>query len=155
MQLSTATMSRVPPWKSRANNVYLLSRESTCLIGAGEGGWLANVSPYIRQHVLQLFVFALFFQMHFPGQKVWAKVSNENAFCNRFFHWQRQVSFFFIYYSFFYFIFFWSNLAIVDDDGIWKSGKHAAMTLNEHSREGKVAGGVDRVHTHSPGVSWC
>lgn len=30
---------------------------------------LANVSPYIRQHVLQLFVFALFFQMHFPGQE--------------------------------------------------------------------------------------
>lgn len=67
----------------------------------GQAG-LANVSPYIRQHVLQLFVFALFFQMHFPGQKVWAKVSNENAFCNRFFHWQRQV-FFFVLFHFFYF----------------------------------------------------
>lgn len=59
---------------------------------------------------------------------------------------------FFIYYSiFFIFIFFRSNLAIVDDDGIWKSGKHAAMTLNEHSRDGKVAGGEWHTHTFARG----
>lgn len=91
---------------------------------------LANVSPYIRQHVLQLFVFALFFQMHFPGQESLGKSFKWKCILQQIFP-LAAASFFYFYY----FYFFRGNLAIVDD--IWKSGKHAAMTLNEHSRTGK------------------